>query len=90
MKQMKLPDDMKENIDFSDTSLPYTVRVLKPLLYKDGDAYCVVLGPNPTEGVFGCGKSAIEAFNDWDIHLKERIKNPEASDEVANYIMKEI
>jgi hypothetical protein len=90
MKQMELPDEMKETIDYYDVSLPLTVRVLKPLLYRDGDSFCVVLGPNPQEGVYGCGKTVNEALNDWNIHLSERINTPAANDEVANYIMKEI
>ena len=90
MKQMELPEDMKEKIDFSDVNLPLTVRILQPILYKDGDSFCVVFGPNPQEGVFGCGSTAGEALNDWNMHLRERIKNPDINDEVANYIMKEI
>jgi hypothetical protein len=90
MKQMDLPEEMKEKIDFSDVNLPLTVRILKPLVYKDGDSFCVVFGPNPTEGVYGCGETANEALNDWNEHVKERIKNPELNDEVANYIIKEI
>jgi hypothetical protein len=90
MKQMDWPEDMKEKIDFSDTNLPLMVRILQPLVYKDGDGICVVFGPNPTDGIFGCGKTANEALNDWDTHLKERIKNPAADDEVANYIIKKI
>ena len=90
MKQMNLPEDMKEKIDFSDIDLPLTARILKPLVYKDGDSFCVVLGPDPTEGVFGCGKTVNEALNDWNAHLQERIKNPTTDDDVANYIIKEI
>lgn len=86
MKQMDLPEEMKEKIDFTDPALPLSVRVLKPLLYKDGDSYCVVLGPDPQSGVFGCGRTANEALNDWSFHLKERIKNSDANDEVVNYI----
>jgi hypothetical protein len=88
MKQMELPEEMKENIDYSDMNLPVSVRVLRPLVFKDGDSFCVVLGPDLQEGVFGCGKTANEALNDWNIHLKERMEQGDENDELANYIKK--
>ena len=90
MKQMDLPAEMKENIDFTDLNLPHAVRVLRPLVFKDGDSFCVVLGPDPQEGVFGCGKTANEALHDWNEHLKERIEQNNKNDEVADYVRKRL
>jgi hypothetical protein len=88
MKQMDWPEDEKEKIDFSDPQLPAAVRILQPLVYKDGGSYCVILGPDPQEGVFGCGKTATEALNDWNEQLHERMAHSNENDEVANYIKK--
>jgi hypothetical protein len=85
MKQMDLPDNMKVKIDFSDQSVPASVKVLKPLLFVDGNSYCCVLGEDPQAGVFGCGVTAHEALQDWDNHLKERIASRE-NDELTPYI----
>jgi hypothetical protein len=49
MKQMELPPGMN-SIDFSNLNVPPEVRVLQPLLYKEGDKFCAVLGPDPQEG----------------------------------------
>jgi hypothetical protein len=60
MKQLELPDGMKVSVDFEQENLPSSARILKPLVYRDGDSICVVLGPDPTEGVFG-----------WDVLKKK-------------------
>lgn len=80
MKQMELPDDMKEQIDFDDLELPLNARVLRPLVYKDEGSFCVVLGPNPQDGVFGCGNSIKEALMDWDVHLKQLLSENRKDD----------
>ena len=86
MKQLDVPSEMKVNIDFADNKIPESVKTLQPLLFKDGDSYCCVLGPDPQEGVFGCGKTPIEALKDWDKSLKQRMKVKDKNDEVALYI----
>ncbi len=88
MEQFEPPVEMKVSIDYSDDKLPVAVRALKPVIFKEGNAFCCLLGPDPQAGVFGCGDSAKEAIVDWDLHLKERIKDPVDSDEVIQYIKK--
>lgn len=82
---MELPDYMKEQVDFDDLELPPNVRILRPLVYKDGDSFCVVLGPNPQDGVFGCGNTAKEALKDWDVHLQEYLGR-NRKDELAEFL----
>ena len=86
MKQLDVPSDMKIKIDFADNNLPESVRKFQPLLFKDGDSYCCVLGPDPQEGVFGCGKTPLAALKDWDKSLKQRMKLNDKNDEVALFI----
>jgi hypothetical protein len=87
MKHMDWPEDEREKINFSDPNLPQAVRILRPLVFKDGENFCVVLGPNPQEGVFGCGKTANEALHDWNNNLNERLGQDDDSDELAKEII---
>jgi len=86
MKQLEVPEEMKIDVDFSNKKLPESARLFTPLLFKDGDAYCCVLGPDPQEGVFGCGKTPIEALKDWSKNLEKKKKVVDPDDEVAFYI----
>jgi hypothetical protein len=86
MKQMQVPEEMRVNIDFNEDDLPLSVIRFHPVVFRDGDSYCCLLGPNPSEGVFGCGKTAKEALLDWDINLQERIKEGNDNDEVTAYV----
>ena len=90
MQQFSVPADMKVNIDYSDPSLPNSVSFFKPLVVQDGKGYCVILGPDPQLGVFGCGDTPKEALLDWERNLKERVKHPEKDDEVVKYIIESL
>lgn len=87
MEQLNVPDEMKIPVDFDDKNLPPSVKMFRPLVFRDGDSVGVVLGPDPKEGVFGCGPTAEEALKEWDDHLKIRMGDHQEDDEVARYIM---
>lgn len=86
MKQLEVPDDMKVAIDLNDKKVPDSVKTFQPVLFKDGDSFCCVLGPDPQEGVFGCGDTPIEALKDWDKNLQQRKEVTDKDDEVAAFI----
>ena len=86
MKQLEVPSEMKVDIDFDDKKVPESARTFQPVLFKDGDSYCCVLGPDPQQGVFGCGKTPIAALKDWDKSLKQRMKANDKNDEVSLFI----
>lgn len=46
----------------------------------------MLLGPNPGEGVFGCGTTIKAALEDWNKQVKQRIGSSHANDEVTRYI----
>jgi hypothetical protein len=86
MQQMK-PDGLETvDINFDDTTLPETVRRLRPLVWHDEAAFCVLLGPDASTGVFGCGPTVRDAMADWDGHIKELIKSPAPGNEITRYI----
>lgn len=74
----------KVEIDYGDCCLPHTFRTIKPDVFKDGDSYCCIFGPDPQEGIFGCGDTPDQAILDWHQHLQERIHEKHIPDEVAH------
>jgi hypothetical protein len=86
MKQFDVDETMKVQIDYTDTGIPRSVRLLQPVVFQEGNSYCVVLGPDQTVGVVGCGPTLSEALWDWDKHLEDFKRNHEEDDEVALFI----
>jgi hypothetical protein len=86
MKQLEVPEEMKVNVDITDPKIPASVKQLRPVLFREGDAYCCVLGPDPEAGVFGSGKSTNETLQDWDRSLQMLKKSGKDADEVLKYI----
>ena len=86
MIQLDVPNDLKVDIDFSDNTLPKSAKMFMPLVFKDGDSYCCILGPNSEEGVFGCGKTPADALKEWDKNLEKKKGINDPDDEVAFYI----
>lgn len=75
------------SINYEDPTLPKLVREFRPAVYLDGQDYCCLLGPDPQEGIFGCGHNRQDAINDWIQHFNERISKPAANDKVATEII---
>jgi len=86
MEQMNVPEDWKVAVNYDDPQLPKSVRTFRPMVYCEGENFCVLLGPDPQEGVYGCGATVEEALNDWDVQLKDRIQYHKEEDEVATFI----
>lgn len=42
------------------------VKTFSLVPFKDGDMWCVLLGPNLQEGIAGFGKTPYEAINDFN------------------------
>lgn len=69
-----------------DVELTVSASLLKPVVFKEGDIYCCILGINPLEGVFGCGGTPGEAVADWDETLQLRLAESHEGDEVVGYV----
>ena len=87
MEQMNTSGLDVITVDYTSADLSAEVRLLKPALYKDGDAVCCIFGPDPQEGIFGCGHSPEEALQDWENHLKDRLINHPYGDPVAESVI---
>jgi hypothetical protein len=86
MKQMDVPEEMKVEYNLDDWQVPVSAKILQPVLFKDGDSYCCVLGPDPTEGILGCGPTPDLALQDWDVHVRELLDAGNAAGDVAEFI----
>ena len=82
MKQAEIPADIKINIDFKRPGIPFTADVLQPVIFKDGDKYGCVLGPDINTGISGFGDSPEKAIQEWDENLSRRIKLEGENDRV--------
>ena len=86
MEQMQ-PNGLKViPIDFDANTIPASVRETHPLVYEDGDAVCCLLGPNPQDGIFGCGETIDAALADFDVHFQELLQHPKEGDPVSEFI----
>jgi hypothetical protein len=87
MIQANIPDEWKVKMDFEDKHFSRTVRVLNPTVYRAGDTYCCLLGPDQVTGIFGCGNDPIDAVQDWEVNVHQRIGAPKQDDELAQYVI---
>lgn len=87
MQQMKIDEQAMVPVDFEGGNLPKNLRLFRPAVFMDGDSYCVLLGPDPTTGVFGCGSSAEAAMLDWDNHLNDFVLSHDPDDPLAQYVL---
>jgi hypothetical protein len=90
MEQMNVSEEQKVGFDFSRFRLPQYVGEFRPLLFKEGDSYCAVLGPDPQAGIFGCGATPEDALVDWNDHLLEGLRHPDPNDPVMQYVIETI
>lgn len=58
-----------QNIKLEYPHLAVHIIQLDPHIYQDGASFCCLSGPNPVEGVFGCGETEQMALLDWEINL---------------------
>ena len=72
---LKINPDALVSVDYQNLSLPASVQHLKPSIFREGNAYCVILGPDPQSGIFGCGDTLEEALNDWTITWRMKARN---------------
>lgn len=86
MQQMKINEDQKVCIDLDDPEVPQTVRILKPVVYKEDNSYCCLLGPDPQNGVFSTGDTPLEAIRNWAGNLEARVSDCGLHKETADYI----
>jgi len=83
MRQMNTDGLDVISIDFENESLPAPFRNLRPVLYKDGEQFCCILGPDRNQGIFACATTQAEAISDWTHQFRERMIDVSEEDEFA-------
>ncbi|MGN6491179.1 MAG: hypothetical protein ACTHLE_04225 [Agriterribacter sp.] len=90
MKQMNMDGLEVITVDYDSHDLPAVAKIFKPVIYKDGTAYCCLLGPDPQAGIFGCGETPKEAVIDWEAHLQAGLVAGTESEGIIQYIKKRL
>jgi len=86
MEQMNVDESLKVDVDFSEEVLPKSAKKLQPMVWKDGDTFCCLLGSDPQSGIFGRGETPLLAIVDWDSRLTTRLAEASEDDEVVQYV----
>lgn len=68
--KMKVDQNAIIRIDYDADDLPATAKAYKPVLFREGNLICCLLGNDPRDGIFGCGSTLSEAIKDWDADFK--------------------
>ncbi len=82
---MKIDPTHVVDIDLTTDETPRTIKVLRPVVFLEGEEFGCLLGPDKDRGIYGSGKSAEAALADWNMNLASRIENPAEDDEVAQF-----
>lgn len=86
MEQMNTDGLEVVRIDYASADIPESVQQSRPVLYRQGDKYCCLLGPDQSRGILGCGKTVKEALADYDLHFQQLLKHPVYGDPVSEFI----
>ncbi|RZK58980.1 MAG: hypothetical protein EOO91_06555 [Pedobacter sp.] len=78
------------DIDYSDLGYHAKARKLKPHILKDGETYYAIYGPDPQVGIFGWGDTPLEAIEDWEKDLEQRIERLTEGDDITNEVISQI
>ena len=87
MEQMSMDGREVLAMDYHSRKLPGNVQKLKPSIYKDGDFYCCILGPDPQSGIFGRGSTPEEAIFNWESQLRDWIVTHPYGDALAQFVI---
>lgn len=87
MNQINVITGNPVRLDFRKEELPISVKLFRPRLFQDDQGYYCLFGPDPDIGISGYGNTRKEALDNWDTHLKERIRVGDLDDEVAQYAL---
>ena len=87
MMQMNIDPELVVDFDFTKPEVNRTLKNLQPVVYKDGDQYNCLLGPDLEQGILGRGATPDAAILQWEANLQERIQDPDENDEVAEFVI---
>lgn len=86
MEQMKMAGLNTVEVDYEKGAYSEEAKEFRPAVWKDGDSFCALLGPDPQTGIFGCGDSLEDALRDWTHEYQHRLTEPADDDPVVDEI----
>jgi hypothetical protein len=87
MKQMVVRKEEIVPINYESANTPATVRQFKPVVFKEGNSICCILGPDRQQGIFACGSTLTEALRNWDTVFHKRLNEHKEDDEVTRFVL---
>lgn len=86
MKQMHVAENQKVDFNYDNADVPEMVKILRPLVYKEGNTFSCLLGPDLKTGIYGGGNTAEEAVRKWAEILEKRIVACDLDEQTAHHI----
>jgi hypothetical protein len=87
MQQLAIPAEQLIPLDPEAPGLPEPVKQLQPVLYREGNTICCLLGPDKQSGISGHGETVEAALQDWMKSLNKRLDtSTDTADEVMQYV----
>lgn len=86
MQQILIDKSLVVPLDYDSKKLHGYIRQFKPTLYREGEAFVCVLGPDEETAIYGRGSTEDEALQDWETAFNERLKSKGENDVVVQYI----
>jgi hypothetical protein len=87
MIQMIIDPELIVDYDFTKPEVNRTLKNLQPVIYRNGDEFFCLLGPDLKQGILGTGSTLEDAIYDWESNLQKRIQNPAEDDEVSEFVI---
>lgn len=90
MEQMSIAADKIISVNYQSNDLPYEVKALRPVVFREEEDFCCLLGPDPQARIFGCGTTAEAAILDWQQNLRQPLTEDKGKDDVAAFVRKHL
>lgn len=77
-------------VDYNDKDIPAAAKLFKPTVYKGKTGFCCLLGPIMEIGIFGCGRTVLEAVADWDHQFNNELASYSNGQGIIRYIREQL
>ncbi|TCS89261.1 hypothetical protein EDD80_102455 [Anseongella ginsenosidimutans] len=84
MEQMSISEKARVPFDYEKKGLPRAVCELRPIIFREGDLFRCLLGPDLQKGISGEGATPEAAVEEWVSSLRQRLQ-AHAEDEATQY-----
>lgn len=86
MEQLNIPPELQIPINYQAAEVSGMVKNLRPVLFRKGELYCCLLGPDIESGITGQGRNPQKAISDWERKVTDRIEHAPDTDQLALYL----